>query len=109
MSDERAGGALTLSFRGELSGARCGCAEKFWRQRLRPEDAELTLDLSELEDIDAAGVAQLVELIRDPAGPPRVLVREAPRALAHVLYKTAALESGRVVLIDPRMEEPYVG
>ena len=71
-------------------------------------DADLTsLDLEELELIDGAAVARMVDLIRlllNVSG--RVRVFKSPQSLAHTLYRVGMLEGdSRLELIEPREEE----
>ena len=71
-------------------------------------DADLTsLDLEELELIDGAAVARMVDLIRLLLnGSGRVRVLKSPQSLAHTLYRVGMLEGdARLELIDPRQEE----
>lgn len=71
-------------------------------------EAYLTsLDLEELELLDGAAVARMVDLIRLLlGGSNRVHVLKSPQSLAHTLYRVGMLEGDtRLELIDPREEE----
>ena len=70
--------------------------------------AEITsLDLEELELIDGAAVARMVDLIRLVLSvSKRVQVLKSPQSLAHTLYRVGMLEGdSRLELVDPRQEE----
>ncbi len=70
--------------------------------------ADLTsLDLEELELIDGASVARMVDLIRLLLnGSGRVRVLKSPQSLAHTLYRVGMLErDARLELVEPRQEE----
>ena len=70
--------------------------------------AEITsLDLEELELIDGAAVARMVDLIRLVLSVSmRVEVLKSPQSLAHTLYRVGMLEGdSRLELVDPRQEE----
>lgn len=70
--------------------------------------ADLTsLDLEELELIDGAAVARMVDFIRLLLSvSKRVEVLKSPQSLAHTLYRVGMLEGdARLELIDPRQEE----
>ena len=71
-------------------------------------DADLTsLDLEELELVDGAAVARMVDFIRLLLNASRrVRVFKSPQSLAHTLYRVGMLEGdARLELIDPRQEE----
>ena len=71
-------------------------------------NADLTsLDLEELELIDGAAVARMVDLIRLLlSGSERVQVLKSPQSLAHTLYRVGMLEGdARLELVEPRQEE----
>lgn len=71
-------------------------------------DADLTsLDLEELELVDGAAVARMVDLIRHLlSASSRVEVSKSPQSLAHTLYRVGMLEGdSRLELIAPRQEE----
>ena len=71
-------------------------------------NADLTsLDLEELELIDGAAVARMVDFIRLLLNASRrVRVFKSPQSLAHTLYRVGMLEGdARLELIDPRQEE----
>lgn len=71
-------------------------------------DADLTsLDLEELELIDGAAVARMVDLIRLLLrGSASARVFKSPQSLAHTLYRVGMLEGdSRLELIEPREEE----
>ncbi len=70
--------------------------------------AELShLDLEELELLDGAAVARMVDLVRLLlSGSQRVRVLKSPQSLAHTLYRVGMLEGdARLELIEPRQEE----
>ena len=70
--------------------------------------ADLTsLNLEELELIDGAAVARMVDLIRLLLrGSASVRVLKSPQSLAHTLYRVGMLEGdARLELIEPRQEE----
>ena len=70
--------------------------------------ADLTsLDLEELELIDGAAVARMVDLIRLLLSvSSRVEVLQSPQSLAHTLYRVGMLEGdARLELVEPRQEE----
>ena len=70
--------------------------------------AEITsLDLEELELIDGAAVARMVDLTRLLLSvSKRVEVIRSPQSLAHTLYRVGMLEGdARLELVDPRQEE----
>jgi hypothetical protein len=65
----------------------------------------LTFELADLELVDGPACAAAVDAFRGLADQGvRVTLVQAPQALAHVLYRVAALP--RIVLVDPRDEEP---
>lgn len=65
----------------------------------------LTFELHDLELRDGAACAAVVDAFRGLADRGvRVTLVAAPQSLAHVLYRVAALP--RIVLVDPRQEEP---
>ena len=71
-------------------------------------DADLTsLDMEELELIDGAAVARMVDLVRHLLSDSRrVEVLKSPQSLAHTLYRVGMLEGdARLELIEPRQEE----
>ena len=71
-------------------------------------NADLTsLDLEELELLDGAAVARMVDFIRHLlSGSNRVEVLKSPQSLAHTLYRVGMLEGdSRLELVDPRQEE----
>ena len=71
-------------------------------------DTDLTsLDLEELELLDGAAVARMVDFIRLLLnGSGRVRVLKSPQSLAHTLYRVGMLEGdARLELVDPRQEE----
>ena len=71
-------------------------------------EADLTsLDLEELELIDGAAVARMVDLVRHLlSGSNRVEVLKSPQSLAHTLYRVGMLEGeARLELVEPRQEE----
>ena len=71
-------------------------------------DADLaSLDLEELELLDGAAVARMVDLIRHLlSASSRVEVSKSPQSLAHTLYRVGMLEGdSRLELIAPRQEE----
>ena len=70
--------------------------------------ADLTsLDLEELELLDGAAVARMVDLVRLLLSAyRRVRVLNSPQSLAHTLYRVGMLEGeARLELVDPRQEE----
>jgi len=70
--------------------------------------ASLTsLDLEELELIDGAAVARMVDFIRLLLSvSKRVQVLKSPQSLAHTLYRVGMLEGdSRLELVEPRQEE----
>ena len=70
--------------------------------------AEITsLDLEELELLDGAAVARMVDFIRLLLSVSRrVEVLKSPQSLAHTLYRVGMLEGdARLELVDPRQEE----
>ena len=70
--------------------------------------ADLTsLDLEELELIDGAAVARMVDFIRLLlSASKRVQVFKSPQSLAHTIYRVGMLEGdARLELVDPRQEE----
>ena len=74
-------------------------------ERLR---AEITsLDLEELELLDGAAVARMVDLVRLLlSASRRVQVLKSPQSLAHTLYRVGMLEgASRLELVEPRQEE----
>ncbi len=66
-----------------------------------------SLDLEELELVDGAAVARMVDLIRLLLSvSKRVEVLKSPQSLAHTLYRVGMLEGdARLELVDPRQEE----
>ena len=71
-------------------------------------DADFTsLNLEELDLLDGAAVARMVDLIRLLlSGTKRVEVIKSPQSLAHTLYRVGMLEGDtRLELVDPRQEE----
>jgi anti-anti-sigma regulatory factor len=73
-----------------------------------PTDDVDELDLSELELPTGAAVAAMVDELRARAAAGRtVVLRGCPQLLAHTLYRTGLLRSGRLVLASWREEEPY--
>ncbi|AOV18257.1 hypothetical protein BJI67_15365 [Acidihalobacter aeolianus] len=68
----------------------------------------ITLDLAELDLLDATAVIGLLERLRGLADSGRtVVVRHAPQNLAHSLYRVGALSHPGLQLVEPREEEPY--
>ena len=70
--------------------------------------AEITsLDLEELELLDGAAVARMVDVIRLLlSGSDKVRVFKSPQSLAHTIYRVGMLEGdARLELVDPRQEE----
>ena len=65
------------------------------------------LDLADREPADSAEVAALVEEIRSLAATGPIHIHNCPQMVAHTLYKVGDLRDGRIVLVDPRQEEPY--
>lgn len=65
------------------------------------------LDLEELELLDGAAVARMVDFTRLLLSvAKRVSVIKSPQSLAHTLYRVGMLEGdARLELIDPRQEE----
>ncbi|MCE2453750.1 MAG: STAS domain-containing protein [Nitrospinae bacterium] len=69
---------------------------------------ELTsLDLEDLELLDGAAVARMVDFVRHLLSVSRrVEVIKSPQSLAHTLYRVGMLEGdSRLELIEPREEE----
>ena len=66
-----------------------------------------SLDLEELELLDGAAVARMVDFIRLLLSvAKRVSVIKSPQSLAHTLYRVGMLEGDvRLELVDPRQEE----
>lgn len=66
-----------------------------------------SLDLEELELLDGAAVARMVDVIRLLlSASRRVEVLKSPQSLAHTLYRVGMLEGdARLELVDPRQEE----
>ena len=85
-----------------------GAARVFEVMEEQVLNAALTsLDLEELELIDGAAVARMVDLIRLLLSvSKRVQVLKSPQSLAHTLYRVGMLEGdSRLELVDPRQEE----
>lgn len=97
-----------VAMSGEIDGASCDCLEHFWSHYLDPAPAEIELDMSDVADIDALGIASLVTLLRRARDEgARIALDSPPQTLAHTLYKLGDLEW--VELRNARSEEPYVG
>ena len=66
-----------------------------------------SLDLEELELLDGAAVARMVDLVLLLLSVyRRVHVLKSPQSLAHTLYRVGMLEGdSRLELVDPRQEE----
>jgi ABC-type transporter Mla MlaB component len=96
---------------GEVAGSRCDCLAHFWDRHLPDDVAELKVDLTHVDEMDAQGVAVFVELLRRHLrGGTRVAIQSPPQTLAHVLYKSALIDGpGKIELRDQRSEEPYAG
>jgi hypothetical protein len=89
---------------GELDLAGARLLEHAVRALPRDRGA-LTFELQDLELRDGPACAAAVDAFRGLAARGvRVTLVGAPQALAHVLYRVAALPS--IVLVDPRFEEP---
>ena len=67
----------------------------------------MSLELEELELLDGAAVARMVDLIRLLLSvSKRVEVLKSPQSLAHTIYRVGMLEGdSRLELVDPRQEE----
>jgi anti-anti-sigma regulatory factor len=97
-----------LSARLELEGTIDDAALDALREALAREPAAetaLLVDMGEADVESAAVVARLADLLRREArrlGAIELL--SAPQTLAHTLYRIGALESGALVLVDPREE-----
>ena len=98
------GAHFTLSGDLDAEGA-ARVLEAMEGEGLRAEIA--SLDLEELELIDGASVARMVDLIRLLLSvSKRVEVLKSPQSLAHTLYRVGMLEGdSRLELVDPRQEE----
>lgn len=109
---ERTGDALRLALAGELAGAAdAERLEAAWREAAGPPPSgRLELDLRDLEEADALGEAVLAGALRRVLGAGAdVVVVGASQTLAHTLYKTGALTTGRLRLEETRRDEPYAG
>ncbi|MCY3824061.1 MAG: STAS domain-containing protein [Nitrospinae bacterium] len=98
------GACFTLS--GDLDAG--GAARVLEAMEGEVSGADLTsLDLEELELIDGAAVARMVDLIRLLlSGSDRVRVLKSPQSLAHTIYRVGMLEGDtRLELVEPRQEE----
>ena len=68
----------------------------------------LHLDFTEAADADARAVALLTDAIRRSARLGTTTLVAPPQLLAHNLYRLGELRpGGRIVLVDPREDEPY--
>ncbi|AOU99380.1 hypothetical protein BI364_16890 [Acidihalobacter yilgarnensis] len=98
----------TVHLHGELDAAGVPALNARLQSLRGEEGAECTLELDELELLDAAAVIGMLELIRGlMADKMHVTVLHAPQTLAHTLYRVGELERHGLRLIDPREEEPY--
>ena len=71
-------------------------------------DGTIHLDLDDLELDDGSAVAEAINALRKLLLKAAVVVHHAPQMLAHTLYKTGMLDSERIRLEAPRVEEPTV-
>ena len=67
----------------------------------------VTIDLSDVDTDEPHEVLALVNQLRAQAEQEPIVVVGCPQMVAHTLYKVGALTSGRIVLVRPRVEEPY--
>jgi anti-anti-sigma factor len=112
LKHEMTGQRLTVWLKGEIEGSRCQCLEHFWDRHVdKAGYKEAIIDMTEVELIDALGIAKMVTLLRRLLERPVCLILDsAPQLLAHTLYKTAMLEDpDRLKLINEVTDEPYAG
>jgi ABC-type transporter Mla MlaB component len=102
-------GRVILS--GDILEHSCGCLTHFWDKHIRSWPHEVTFDMRQVESIDAESIAEFCSLLRQRADQGRrTRLVAPPQMLAHTLYKVASLSGDdRMVLEDPRDEEPYAG
>ena len=65
------------------------------------------IDLTDVDTDEPHEVLALVNQLRAQAEHGPIGVVGCPQMVAHTLYKVGALTSGRIVLVRPRVEEPY--
>lgn len=112
LKHELANRQLKVQLRGDIEGSRCACLEHFWDRHVDKEGYDHALfDMSEVDSIDAVGIAKIVSLLkRLMKRPVSLTLDSAPQMLAHTLYKTALLEDPkRLNLQNEITEEPYAG
>jgi ABC-type transporter Mla MlaB component len=105
------GSGTGIEILGIVDSSSCDCLLHFWSKHLENETGPLSIDMRQVESIDAASIAELCSLIRHRAARQQITRLIAPpQMLAHTLYKVASLrDQGRVILEEPRDEEPYAG
>lgn len=113
LSQTLAGSTLRIHMDGDVLASECDCLARFWDRHL-PDGStidEIRIDMSAVDQIDAAGVGQLMHLIRRQLeSGRRVTLESPPQVLAHTLYKVGLLHGSRAVSVsNPRQEEPYAG
>lgn len=112
LKHELANRRLTVILRGDIEGSRCACLEHFWDRHVDKDGYDqATFDMTEVDSIDAIGIAKLVTLLKRLLKRPVSLsLDSAPQMLTHTLYKTALLEDPkRLNLLNQVTEEPYAG
>ncbi len=108
---QQQGSGTKITISGNVDSGSCDCLRHFWRKHVENESDRLSIDMRQVDSIDAASIAELCSLIRDRAERDRTTcLISPPQVLAHTLYKVASLRNqGRVILEEPRDEEPYAG
>jgi len=93
---------------GELDGHNASSL-RAWCNHIEVVNEPRTLELTALELLDAEGVTAAIETVRLLLQrTPLLIIHHAPHLLSHTLYRLGMLEAGqRLVLVEPRQEEPY--
>lgn len=105
------GSVTDFTISGTIDSDSCDCLIHFWRKHVENQTRPVSIDMGQVDAIDAASIAELCSLIRDRAARDHLTrIIAPPQMLAHTLYKVASLrDRQRVTLEDPRNEEPYAG
>jgi anti-anti-sigma factor len=87
--DEAGGAVLVLS--GELDVVSAPALEQHLNEALSKPDARLTLDLSDLQFVDSAGVSVLIKAKKDAESHGRTLVLARPTEQVHRVFALVGL------------------
>ena len=87
--DEAGGAVLVLS--GELDVVSAPALEQHLNEALSSPDAHVTLDLSDLQFVDSAGVSVLIKAKKDAESHGRTLVLARPTEQVHRVFALVGL------------------